>query len=79
MYDPSMEGVFFLQLKLDASLFGFGRRNRQWLAQGVGRIAPAARGRPSRRPALLVCYRWANCWKPPPRSNAYDPSTRNDR
>jgi hypothetical protein len=34
MHDPSMEGVFFLQLKLDASLFGFGRRNRQWLAQG---------------------------------------------
>jgi hypothetical protein len=24
-YDPSMEGVFFLQLKLDASLFGAGR------------------------------------------------------
>jgi hypothetical protein len=34
-HDPSMEGVFFLQLKLDASLFGFGRgRGRQWLAQG---------------------------------------------
>jgi hypothetical protein len=33
MHDPSMEGVFFMQLKLDASLFGFGRRNRQWLAQ----------------------------------------------
>lgn len=33
-YDPSMKGVFFLQLKLDASLFGFGRgRNRQWFAQ----------------------------------------------
>lgn len=32
-YDPSMEGVFFLQLKLDASLFGLGRRNGQWLAQ----------------------------------------------
>jgi hypothetical protein len=31
-HDPSMEGVFFLQLKLDASLFGFGRRGRQWLA-----------------------------------------------
>jgi hypothetical protein len=32
--DPSMEGVFFLQLKLDASLFGLGgRRDRQWLAQ----------------------------------------------
>jgi Antimicrobial peptide resistance and lipid A acylation protein PagP len=33
-HDPSMQGVFFLQLKLDASLFGFGRRNPQWLAQG---------------------------------------------
>jgi hypothetical protein len=33
MHDPSMEGVFFLQLKLDASLFGLGRRNGQWLAQ----------------------------------------------
>ena len=32
-YDPSMEGVFFLQLKLDASLFGLGRRDRQWLAR----------------------------------------------
>ena len=32
-HDPSMEGVFFVQLKLDASLFGFGRRNRAWLAQ----------------------------------------------
>jgi hypothetical protein len=32
--DPSMEGVFFLQLKLDASLFGIGRRgDRQWVAQ----------------------------------------------
>ncbi len=34
-YDPSMEGVFFFQLKLNASLFGFGRGGeRQWLAQG---------------------------------------------
>jgi hypothetical protein len=33
-YDPTMDGVFFLQLKLDASLFGVGRRDRQWLAQG---------------------------------------------
>ena len=31
-FDPSMEGVFFLQFKLDASLFGVGRRGRQWLA-----------------------------------------------
>jgi hypothetical protein len=28
-YDPSMNGVIFLQLKLDASLFGFGRQPRQ--------------------------------------------------
>jgi hypothetical protein len=35
-HDPSMEGVFFLQLKLDASLFGFGpRRGRHWLAQNA--------------------------------------------
>jgi Antimicrobial peptide resistance and lipid A acylation protein PagP len=27
-YDPSMEGVFFLQLKLNSSLFGLGRRDR---------------------------------------------------
>jgi hypothetical protein len=27
-HDPSMQGVFFLQLKLDASLFGFGNRAR---------------------------------------------------
>lgn len=33
-YDPSMEGVFFLQLKLNASLFGLGRGERQWLARG---------------------------------------------
>ncbi len=33
-HDPSMEGVFFLQVKLDARLFGVGRRGRQWLAQG---------------------------------------------
>ncbi len=32
-HDPAMEGVFFLQLKLDASLFGLGRRNGHWLAQ----------------------------------------------
>ena len=31
-HDPSMEGVFFLQLKLDASLFGFGHRGRQFFA-----------------------------------------------
>jgi hypothetical protein len=35
LYDPSMEGVFFVQLKLNASLFGFGRGGeRLWLAQG---------------------------------------------
>jgi hypothetical protein len=33
-FDPSMEGVFFLQFKLDASLFGVGRRGRQWFADG---------------------------------------------
>jgi len=32
-YDPTMEGVFFLQFKLDASLFGFGR-HQQLLAHG---------------------------------------------
>ena len=31
-YDPSMEGVFFLQFKLDASLFGVGRRGTAWMA-----------------------------------------------
>lgn len=36
VHDPSLEGVFFLQLKLDASLFGFGRRGgREWLAQSA--------------------------------------------
>jgi hypothetical protein len=34
-YDPAMEGVFFLQVKLDASLFGVGRRDRQWFAKGT--------------------------------------------
>ena len=34
-YDPSMQGVFFLQLKLDASLFGFGRRDRHFLADST--------------------------------------------
>ena len=33
-HDPTMQGVFFLQLKLDASLFGLGRRDRQWFANG---------------------------------------------
>lgn len=32
-HDPTMEGVFFLQLKLDASLFGLGPRDRRWLAR----------------------------------------------
>ncbi|HUQ52008.1 MAG TPA: hypothetical protein VM692_07285, partial [Gammaproteobacteria bacterium] len=32
-YDPAMEGVFFLQLKLDASLFGLGRHNRPFFAE----------------------------------------------
>ena len=32
-YDPSMEGVFFLQFKLNASLFGVGRGDRQWFAR----------------------------------------------
>lgn len=31
-YDPSMRGVFFLQLKLDASLFGFRSMGRQLVA-----------------------------------------------
>jgi hypothetical protein len=34
-YDPSMHGVFFLQLKLDASLFGFGRRGRPFLVDNT--------------------------------------------
>jgi hypothetical protein len=34
--DPDMSGVFFIQLKLDASLFGFGNR-RQFLADGSDR------------------------------------------
>ena len=35
-HDPSMQGVFFLQLKLDASLFGAGRSGgRQWLASSA--------------------------------------------
>jgi hypothetical protein len=36
-HDPSMQGVFFLQLKLDASLFGFGGRRRELFA---GNSAP---------------------------------------
>ena len=32
-HDPTMKGVFFLQLKLDASLFGLGRRDRAWFAE----------------------------------------------
>ena len=32
-FDPTMHGVFFLQLKLDASLFGFGRPGRPYLAE----------------------------------------------
>jgi hypothetical protein len=32
-YDPSMKGVFFLQLKLDAALFGPANGGRQWFAQ----------------------------------------------
>lgn len=34
--DPHMSGVFFIQLKLDASLFGFGNRH-QLLADGSDR------------------------------------------
>ncbi|HET7608507.1 MAG TPA: hypothetical protein VFL84_07515 [Gammaproteobacteria bacterium] len=34
-YDPEMHGVFFLQLKLDASLFGLGRRGRLFLAENT--------------------------------------------
>jgi hypothetical protein len=34
-YDSSMHGVFFLQLKLDASLFGVGRRERPYLAEST--------------------------------------------
>ena len=32
-FDPTMHGVFFLQLKLDASLFGFGGQSRSYLAE----------------------------------------------
>jgi hypothetical protein len=31
-HDPTMQGVFFLQLKLDASLFGLGPRGRNFVA-----------------------------------------------
>jgi hypothetical protein len=35
-YDPTMHGVFFLQLKLDSSLFGLGtHRNRPFFAQSA--------------------------------------------
>src|SRR6185295_184531 len=34
-YDPTMQGVFFLQLKLDASLFGAGRRGRHYVAEAA--------------------------------------------
>ncbi|HJR71113.1 MAG TPA: hypothetical protein VKA43_13810 [Gammaproteobacteria bacterium] len=36
-HDPSMQGVFFLQLKLDASLFGFGGRRRELFAESAAR------------------------------------------
>ena len=36
-YDPSMQGVFFLQLKLDASLFGLGRHDRHYLADSTAK------------------------------------------
>ena len=32
-YDPTMQGVFFLQVKLDASLFGIGRRDRHYVTE----------------------------------------------
>lgn len=32
LIDPQMKGVFFIQLKLDSSLFGFGGRRQQLLA-----------------------------------------------
>jgi len=32
-YDPAMDGVLFLQFKLNASLFAPGSHRRQWLAQ----------------------------------------------
>jgi len=31
LVDPNMKGVFFIQLKLDASLFGFGGRRQHLL------------------------------------------------
>ena len=35
-HDPSMKGVFFLQLKLDTALFSPANGRRQWLAQRSG-------------------------------------------
>ncbi len=32
LVDPNMKGVFFIQLKLDASLFGFGGKRQHYLA-----------------------------------------------
>ncbi len=32
--DPQLDGVFFVQLKLDASLFGMSKRRRPFLADG---------------------------------------------
>jgi len=34
-YDPTMHGVFFMQLKLDARLFGLGRRSGPLFAQSA--------------------------------------------
>ena len=55
-HDPTMEGVFFVQFKLDASLFGFGRRDRAMASSGPNGLAGAVT-----LGSFLVWYLWANC------------------
>ncbi len=45
LIDPNMKGVFFIQLKLDASLFGFGGRRQHLLANSDNRSANTDNGR----------------------------------
>ena len=44
LVDPNMKGVLFIQLKLDASLFGFGGRRQHLLANGDNGPANTADG-----------------------------------
>ena len=77
--DPDMDGVFFIQLKLDASLFGFGGGRRQMLAAADQKLNKNNTIARSRTPVRLRCDLFVHESAPVRTSYAIFPRTSSPR